>query len=191
MGGCDSIKGGNFNSISLINRQKLAPKLGLIDLIRGEFGEVAGPTGKWLLDVRGQIALEISLSPPRRGRKGTAHLANCHQPSSREGKLLPPRRDPLGMQPVCAAQSLPCAGGTHDEKQQNRVLVKQSKTCPSALEPTRVRCREVEDMQPPVGTCVVPRIRIPRGKGEAQMEAHGFKATTPPPPHNTTSTNTE
>lgn len=63
VGSCDSIKGGNFNSISLINRQKLAPKLGLIDLIRGEFLEVAGSTGKLLFDVQGQIALEISLSP--------------------------------------------------------------------------------------------------------------------------------
>lgn len=63
VGSCDAIKGGNFNSISLINRQKLAPKLGLIDLIRGEFLEVAGSTGKLLFDVQGQIALEISLSP--------------------------------------------------------------------------------------------------------------------------------
>lgn len=63
VGSCDSIKGGNFNTISLINRQKLAPKLGLIDLIRGEFLEVAGSTGKLLFDAQGQIALEISLSP--------------------------------------------------------------------------------------------------------------------------------
>lgn len=69
VGSCDSIKGGNFNSISLINRQKLAPKLGLIDLIRVEFLEVVVSTGKLLFDVQGQIALEISLHP-RRGEKG-------------------------------------------------------------------------------------------------------------------------
>lgn len=61
VGSCDSIKGGNFNSISLINRHKLTPKLGLIDLIRGEFLEVVISTGKLLFDVQGQIALEISL----------------------------------------------------------------------------------------------------------------------------------
>lgn len=61
VGSCDSIKGGNFNSISLINRHKLTRKLGLIDLIRGEFLEVVISTGKLLFDVQGQIALEISL----------------------------------------------------------------------------------------------------------------------------------
>ena len=65
VGSCDSIKGGNFNSISLINRHKLAPKLGLIDLIRVEFLEAVISAGKLLFDVQGQIALEISLHPWR------------------------------------------------------------------------------------------------------------------------------
>lgn len=63
VGSCDSIKGCNFNSISLINRHKLAPKLDLIDLIRVEYLEVVVSAGKLLFDVQGQIALEISLHP--------------------------------------------------------------------------------------------------------------------------------
>lgn len=40
VGSWDSIRGANFNSISLINRQESAPKWGLIDLIRTEFSQV-------------------------------------------------------------------------------------------------------------------------------------------------------
>ena len=68
-GSCDSVKGGNFNSISLINRHKLAPKLGLIDLIRVEFLEIVVSAGELLFDVQGQIALEISLHPQRREKE--------------------------------------------------------------------------------------------------------------------------
>lgn len=63
VGSGDSIKGGNFNSISLINRHELAPKLGLIDLIRVEFLVVVVSARQLLFDVQGQIALEISLHP--------------------------------------------------------------------------------------------------------------------------------
>lgn len=68
VGSCDSIKGGNFNSIFLINRHKLTPKLGLIYLIRVEFLEVVISTGKLPFDAKGQIALEISLQPWREGK---------------------------------------------------------------------------------------------------------------------------
>lgn len=86
VGSCDSIKRGNFSSIFLINRHKLAPKLGLMDLIRVEFGEVVVSAEKLLFDVQCQIALEISLHPWGRGRLNC--LANCYLASSRGSQLL-------------------------------------------------------------------------------------------------------
>lgn len=111
VGSCDSIKGGNFNSISLINRHKLAPKLGLIDLIRVEFLEAVISAGKLLFDVQGQIALEISLHPWR-SEKEEARTPSQLLSSEQQGTQAVVFKISvmLGMQPVCAVESTPGSG---------------------------------------------------------------------------------
>lgn len=130
VGSCDSIKGGNFNSISLINRHKLAPKLGLIDLIRVEFLEVVVSARKLLFDVQGQIALEISLHPYR-GEKEEDRTPGQLLSSKQQGSQAVVFKISVRYAASVCCRKHATLRGTYDQKQQNQMLFKQSKMYPS------------------------------------------------------------
>lgn len=121
-------------------------------------------------------------------RKRMAHLANCHHLSSREVKLLH-WKDLLGMQPVCAVESLPCSGGPMIKSSKTKCyLNKAQRTPPRSLahkSPLQRGGRHVASPGDMCGSMFQNFHGEPRDQGEVQVEAHSFKAPPPSPGTNT------
>lgn len=109
------------------------------------------------------------------------HLANCYHPSSRGVKLLYSKYL-LGMQPVCAAESMPGSGEPMIKSSKTKCYLNKAK-CTHAISLAYFFCREkkryVASFGDTCGSMFHNSHGEPWGQAGIEGEAHCSKAQSP------------